>query len=162
MVNVISSHDLKWIIISLYNVYSLPLQKKSAVNGEKESSSKICLHSQTNINLTFAATIISILSLRRSLYLCEQIPVCLSRAFMSTAFAQFIRTEIDCITGIMILLDAVTFVYPLHFAKMSSHWNSFECIKSSGLQMLRVEKNYTAFSSWFSSNKCCVLAFEKQ
>lgn len=50
---------------------------------------------------------------------------------MSTAFAQFIIQKLTII-GIMILLDAVTFVYPLHIAKMSSHWNSFECIKSSG------------------------------
>lgn len=50
---------------------------------------------------------------------------------MSTAFAQFIRAKIDCNAGIMILLDAVTFVYPLRIAKMSSHWNSFECIRSA-------------------------------
>lgn len=113
--------------------------------------------------ITFAAVITSILSLHQILYLCKQILVCLSRAFMSTVFAQFIRTKIDCITGIMILLDAVTFVYTLHIAKMSSHWNSLECIKSAGpgLQMLWVEKNYTAFSCWFSLNKCGILAFEK-
>lgn len=33
----------------------------------------------------------------------------------------------------MILLDAVTFVYPLHIAEMSSHWNRFEYIESSGV-----------------------------
>lgn len=30
------------------------------------------------------------------------------------------------------MLDAVTFVYLLHIAEMSSHRNSFEYIKSSG------------------------------
>lgn len=106
----------------------------------------------TNINLTFATRIIPILSLHRGLYLCEQILVCLSRAFMVTAFAQFIHTKIDCITGIMILLDAVTFVYPLHFAKMSSHWKSFECIKSLGpraANVVGVEKIIQLFLAGF-------------
>lgn len=73
----------------------------------------------------------------------------LSRAFMSTAFAQFICTKIECSRGIMILLDAVTFVYPPHIAKMSSHWNSFECIKSSGPGASNAGggKNYAVFSS---------------
>lgn len=118
-----------------------------------ENSLKICLHSQININLTFAVTIMSILSLHCSLCLCEQILACLSRAYMSTAFAQFIRTKIDCITGIMILLDAVTFVYPPHIAKMSSHWNSFECIKSSGPRASNAgggKKIIQLLSSWFS------------
>lgn len=71
---------------------------------------------------------------------------------MLTAFAQFIRTKIDCITGIVILLNAVTFVYPLHFAKMSSHWNSFECIKSLGpraANVVGVEKIIQLFLAVF-------------
>lgn len=55
----------------------------------------------------------------------------LARIYVNS-ISQFICTKIDDITGILVLLDAVTFVYPLHVAEMSSHRNSFEYIKSSG------------------------------
>lgn len=92
---------------------------------------KTRLHSQTNIKSTFTD---ETYSSHHSLAVCIWVskywlPSCVHLSqqpffiYMDKNWRYY---------WIVVLLDAVTFVYPLHVAEMSSHRNSFEYIKSSG------------------------------